>query len=90
MYITVITTRALPICGIFQHNSVSDEILNLVKRFQVYHSTNVAEIAFQSHNKEGLDICQSYMKRYEKEYIETNQTYKDRIDRFYRILNYEV
>lgn len=78
------------VIGIFQHNSVSDEILNLVKRFQVYHSTNVAEIAFQSHNKEGLDICQSYMKRYEKEYIETNQTYKDRIDRFYRILNYEV
>ena len=30
------------------------------------------------------------MKRYEKEYVETNRVYKDRIDRFYRILKYEV
>ena len=78
------------VIGIFQNNSVSDEILNLVKRFQVYHSTNIAEIAFQDHNRKGLSICQDCMKRYEKEYVETNRVYKDRIDRFYRILKYEV
>lgn len=78
------------VIAFFQHNFVGEEILNLVKRFQVYHSTNIAEMAFQSHNKEGLGICQDYMRRYEKEYVETNQTYKDRIDRFYRILKYEV
>lgn len=75
---------------LFQENLVEEEILRLVKRFQVYHSTNIAEIAFQSCNKGALSICQQYMKRYEKEYIETNRAFKDRIDRYYRILKFEV
>lgn len=75
---------------LFQENSVNDDIIKLVKRFQVYHSTNIAEIAFQNHDKNGLHVCHNYMKRFEKEYIETNLSYKDRIDRFYRILKYEI
>lgn len=75
---------------LFQTNSVDEEILKLVKRFQVYHSTNIAEIAFRNHDKDALEICHNYMKRYKEEYIETNQMYKDRIERYYKILKYEI
>lgn len=75
---------------LFHENLVDEEVLKLVKRFQVYHSTNIAEIAFQNCDRAALSICHNYMMRYQKEYIETNQTYKDRIERFYKILDYEV
>lgn len=78
------------VIALFQKNSVSETILKFVKRFQVYHSTNIAEIAFETHNAEALNICHDYMKRYETEYVETNQGYQDRLERFYRIQKYKL
>lgn len=78
------------IIELFQENHIDEDIIKLVKRFQVYHSTNIAEIAYQKQDRTGLRICHSYMKKYEKEYIETNLSYQDRIERFYRILKYEI
>lgn len=74
----------------FQEHFVAEEIMRMVKRFQVYHSTNIAEIAFQNRDKKALAVCHRYMKRYEREYVETNQEHQDRIERFYNILKYEI
>ena len=78
------------VIALFQKNSVSETILKFVKRFQVYHSTNIAEIAFETQNAEALNICHDYMKRYETEYVETNQGHQDRLERFYRIQKYKL
>lgn len=75
---------------LFVEKQIGEEILKWVKRFQVYHSTNIAEMACRNCNKKVLDVCHQYMKRYEKEYIETNETHRDRIERFYNILKYEI
>lgn len=78
------------VINLFQGNKVNEEILRLVKRFQVYHSTNIAEIAYHNNNDTALNICHDYMKRYELEYVETNQGHQDRIERFYKILEYRL
>ncbi len=75
---------------LFIENLVDEETLKWVKRFQVYHSTNIAELAFENQDENALGICHQYMKRYEREYIETNQAHQDRIERFYNILKYKV
>lgn len=69
-------------------NGVETETIVWIKRFLVYHSSNVAEIACKQNNQEVLIRCQKIMQQYEKEYKETNQQYPDRIERYNRILNY--
>ena len=78
------------VIDLFQEHHIEEEVLKLVKRFQVYHSTNIAEIAFQNRDKKALDACHRYMRRYKEEYIETNQEHAERIARFYHILEYQI
>ena len=78
------------VIALFEEHLVEEEVMKLVKRFQVYHSTNIAEIAFQNRDKNALDVCHRYMVRYKEEYMETNQGHPERTARFYNILKYEV
>ncbi len=69
---------------------ISDDILIWVKRFLVYRSELVAELAFGKNNSEILSYSKSVMKQYEIEYRETNLEYPDRIALFEKIMSYQV
>ncbi len=71
-------------------NEIETEALLWIKRFLGYHSSNVAEMAYEQKNAEVLKACQRLMQRYYKEYCTTNQEYIDRIDRYNRILDYNL
>ncbi len=58
-----------------------------IKRFLAYHSSNVAELAYEQKSKMVLKECQEIMSKYSEEYYETNREYKERIERFRRILD---
>ena len=64
------------------------DIMPWIKRFMVYHSSNVAEEAYQQGDGEVLARCQNVMRQYEKEYISTNCQYPDRIARYRKLLTY--
>lgn len=71
-------------------NNIDTEALIWIKRFLVYHSTNVAELALQQKNREILYKCKAIMKKYEREYKETNIDFPDRIERYERISKSEI
>lgn len=62
-------------------------ILIWIKRFLAYHSSNVAELAYEQKNSVILKKCQGIMLKYSEEYYLTNQNYEERILRFNKILN---
>lgn len=72
----------------YEAEGIGEEILLWVKRFMAYHSSNVAEIAYEQKNFEVLCRCQKIMEQYKAEYIGTNQQYEDRIVRYEKILSY--
>lgn len=59
-----------------------------MKRFLAYHSSNVAQIAYEQRDKKALQRCQDIMKQYSFEYIKTNEDHIDRIKRFKK--NFEL
>lgn len=71
-------------------NAIETEAILWIKRFLGYHSSNVAEMAYEQKNAEVLKACQQLMQRYYKEYCTTNQEDIDRIDRYNRILDYNL
>lgn len=73
---------------IFNEKGIKQEIMNLVKRFLVYHSSNAAQIAYEQKCWNELMLCQKIMKQYQYEYECTNRNYQDRIKRFQKILEY--
>ena len=52
-----------------------------------YHASNVAEMSINQNNTGALEIARNIMKHYERDYVETNEEYPDRIERFGRLLN---
>lgn len=69
-----------------ESNHVETQALIWIKRFLVYHSSNVAELAYRQRNKDILIYCQNIMKKYQDEYFITNTNSKDRIERYYAVL----
>ena len=70
-------------------NEPKSSVLPWIKRFMAYHSSNVAEMAYNQNNSQVLKRCQKIMLQYEWEYISTNQEYPDRIERYRKILMYK-
>lgn len=66
------------------------DVLIWIKRFLAYHSSNVAELAYEQRNSVILKECQETMLKYAQEYYLTNQNYKERISRFNKILDLEL
>lgn len=69
---------------------VGTDILLWVKRFLAYHSSNVAELAYEQKNEEVLLKCQRIMEQYKQEYYVTNEQFLNRIERFNKIINYQL
>lgn len=74
----------------FIEENIDKETIDYVKRFMAYHSSNAAEVAYKLKDRHALRDFQEYMRRFEKEYISLNLQNPDRIDRYIRILDYEI
>lgn len=78
------------IIHMFENEKIKKEIIDYVKRFMAYHSSNFAQIAYEQKNREALKRFQLYMVQYKQEYINLNKEFPDRIDRYNKILNYII
>lgn len=72
---------------LFENNEVSEDVLSYVKRFLAYHTSNVAELAYNQQDIKVLKYCQNIMKKYENEYILLNLQYFERVERYKVIEN---
>lgn len=61
-----------------------------LKRFKVYWATRIAETAHRQKDKKGLQKAQRFMCEYEREYLDTNQEYADRLERFQKLKELSV
>ena len=71
----------------FKEERVDQEILDYVKRFLAYHSSNAAEIAISRGDVQAKKEFQKIMRRYEPEYMLLNQQYPKRIQRYCDLLH---
>lgn len=71
----------------FEDEKIEDEIVEYVKRFLAYHSSNAAEIAIGQGQEMAKREFQGIMRQYEQEYISLNQQHPERIERYYDLLN---
>lgn len=78
----------LIIIELFESEKIQKDILAYVKRFLVYHSSNLAELAYRQNDSNTLSYCQSIMKKYKNEYISLNEAYPERITKYRKILDY--
>lgn len=60
--------------------------VDLLKKFYCYHASVLAEIAIEYGDKDRLTQYQDEIKRYYKEYIDTNKGLDNRIERIHSIL----
>lgn len=74
----------------FEEESVDNNIIDYVKRFLAYHSSNAAQIAYEQRNKTALALFQRYMNQYRSEYISLNMQHNERISRYNQILEYKI
>lgn len=70
----------------FKEEQIADEIVDYVKRFLAYHSSNAAEIAEAQGQEEAKKEFQRFMERYKQEYISLNTQYPERIRRYCSLL----
>ena len=80
----------LRIIELFGDENVPEDIMVWVKRFLAYQSSVIGRVAYEQKDEKGLLFCQELMKRYEKEYVSTNQEYPERILEFNKILQYNM
>lgn len=71
----------------FKEERVDQEILDYVKRFLAYHSSNAAEIAISRGDVQAKKEFQKIMRRYAPEYMLLNQQYPKRIQRYCDLLH---
>lgn len=72
--------------ALFEKENVYPEVIELTKRFLVYHSGNVVQIATEQHNDDAKETAKAIMKLYENEYKKTNADNKERLEWFERII----
>lgn len=71
----------------FEEEHIDQMIINYVKRFLAYHSSNAAEIAIAQGQRSAIEEFQTFMKKYEQEYVALNLQYPERIQRYKNLLN---
>lgn len=70
----------------FKEEQIADEIMDYVKRFLAYHSSNAVEIAVSQGQEEAKKEFQKFMEMYKREYMQLNIQYPERIRRYYSLL----
>lgn len=76
----------LKVIDLFEHYQVDAETILYVKRFLAYHSCNTAKIAFRQSDWQSFNKCIALMKKYQKEYEQTNIEYPERISHYRSVL----
>lgn len=74
----------------FEEHGVEPQVMDFIKRILVYHSTYMAELAYELQDKSVLEEAQELMREYEKEYRRLNAEKTEWIKRFEEILQYKV
>ncbi len=70
----------------FGEERIDDETIDYVKRFLAYHSSNAAEIAIAQGHRSAIEEFQTFMEKYEQEYVALNMQYPERIQRYKNLL----
>lgn len=78
------------VIDLFEKQGVEREIVSYVKRFLAYHTSNFAELAYEQGNEKSLKNAQAIMRKFEQEYIELNQAYPKRIERYINLETREL
>lgn len=71
---------------LFEEKGVQKETIDYVKRFMAYHSSNFVEIAEMQNDTDAMRRFQEVMREYKKEYVDLNQNYPERIQRYKELL----
>ena len=71
---------------IFEKEQINKRVVNYVKRFLAYHSSNATEIAVRQRDDKAKTEFQEFMRRYEQEYISLNIEYPERILRYQNLM----
>lgn len=75
---------------IFERKDVEEKIIDLLKRFLVYHSANVAQMAYEQKNKDALHYCKKIIVQYQQQYERLNTDKAERIEWLRGILAYRI
>lgn len=70
----------------FEEENIESETIRYVKRFLAYHGSNAMEIAVSRGQETDKEKFRKIMKKYEKEYIDLNRDYPERIQRYQNLL----
>lgn len=78
------------VLAVFAKANVENNVMELVKRFLAYHSSNVAEMAFTQNNPAVLEHCQKIMLDNQEVYAKRNAHHPEWIKRYQKILEYRL
>ncbi|MCM1251267.1 MAG: glycosyltransferase [Clostridium sp.] len=74
----------------FMEHGVEPLVMDFIKRILVYHSSYMAELAYELKDKSVLEEAQALMREYEKEYRRLNADKTEWLTRFDEILQYQL
>lgn len=75
---------------LFENQKVTENILDLVRRFLAYHCSNVAEMSYRQRNEKALEECQRIMRQYKEVYKRLNANNLEYLKRYDNILQYNL
>lgn len=78
------------VLDLLDKHRIGSEIGKWVKRFYVYHASLMAEIAVELKDQDKLVQMQREIMRYLPDYLETNASFPERIDRIKKLLSTSV
>lgn len=78
------------IISLFEKSHVENNTVNYVKRFLVYISSKLAQMAYEQNDIEMLKTSQNFMRMYEKEYLGLNIEYPERVSNYNKIMSYQL
>ena len=73
---------------LMEQNGIQKDIIDYIKRFMAYHSSNAAEMAIEQKDDKCKKEFQNIMRQYRKEYTDLNVEFPERIARYESILEF--
>lgn len=84
---TLSTCRAYEMMiDLFEEEGVSNKIIDLLKRFYVYHASVLLKTAYQVNDIEKIEVLKKMMRKYLGTYIKTNVQHPRRVVEIIRLL----
>lgn len=71
---------------LFEKEAISAKVVDLLKRFYVYHASLLLKIAYQVNDEEKIQILKSMIRKYMMAYIRTNLAHPSRIIEVLKLL----